>query len=241
MKDQVLRTAHGERRNDNLAAGRLGIAENRQQFITGFVEWPVIVVAVSRFEQYDIRRGWRDRIEQDRRVERPNVARKDNRDGSVSILHGHLNASRSQNVAGVDELDANAVGNRFHHVVIERREARQRACHVFGGIEGLPRDFVSAKAAHETGIIFLLQVGRIAENDFRNLGRWRGAMNGAGITTFDQHRKSAAMVEVGMRQDDRVQLAQVDGGMRRLCSSATFSPWCIPMSTMTWARSVLTM
>ena len=50
VEDQVLRAADGECRNDDFAAGRLGVAENRQQLVARFVERPMIMVAIGRFQ-----------------------------------------------------------------------------------------------------------------------------------------------------------------------------------------------
>ncbi|MNT70826.1 hypothetical protein D3C72_2092520 [compost metagenome] len=52
--DQILGAAHGEGRNQHVAAVAMGLLENLGQFIQGLVAAAVIAIAIGGLEQYQI-------------------------------------------------------------------------------------------------------------------------------------------------------------------------------------------
>ena len=64
---------------------------------------------------------------------------------------------------------------------------------------GLPRLVIEIR-------IFFLQVAGVGQNDSAEIDRGRRSVDGSAKSLFDQARNPAAVIEVGVREDDGINL-----------------------------------
>ena len=140
-----LRAAHGERRHENLAAGRDGVIHDGHKLFDGFIEGPVVAGAVGGFDENHV--GFMEWlvVAQNGRAARAEVAGKHNFLFAAVFGHGELDGGGAEHVAGFRPGGADAGGD-FHGLLIGHgAHHAQRAFGVFRRIKGRDGRFAGAR------------------------------------------------------------------------------------------------
>ena len=140
------------------------------------------------------------------------VARKDDFTGFALFSQPHLGAGRTQQVAGVGKAHLHP-GHRLYELAIfagfQMGEGFFRVSH---GIEGLHRGTVGPFALLILPLgVALLNVGRVAEHDGKNLAGQPGTADGTGIALLVEQGNASGVVDVGMGHHDGVDTARKEG------------------------------
>jgi len=119
-------------------------------------------------------------------------------------------------MSGVDEFHGRRAAtpivrqHRNRTVVADRLKLSQRARRVDRCVERQRRAVPAVLVAVRRARVLLLEVRRVGQHQRTQVLRRRRTKNTAAITTGDQARQIAAVVEVGVRQDDRVEARRID-------------------------------
>jgi len=114
-------------------------------------------------------------------------------------------------MACVAEADAEFGGDLFPSVVGDGLDHFNDASDISFVIEGESLATAGGEVLVEVEGVFLLDVGGVVEHDFGDVESRRSAEDGAGETGFDESGEIAAVVDVGVREDDGVEVAGVAG------------------------------
>ena len=208
---QLLCAAHRKAGNDQIAAPvQRGLQDFRQ---LGHIVRPgaMAAVAVGGFHHQIVRLAGAGRVLDERLVPVADVPRKDQQFGAAALLgDAQRDGGAAQQMAHIGEpgLDAArlavkqrqplAVGlglELFHHV--------HRVLHGVVRLHRVPPAALSL-AVFPLGLL-LLNVGGILQHDAAQVGGGIGGVDGAAVAVFVQVRHPAAVVDVGMGEQQRVQ------------------------------------
>ena len=144
-------------------------------------------------------------------------------------------------MAGVDELDLDAVGDRHRPLVADRLQQRHRARSASASrVERQRRRVLRVAVAVRALRIFFLDPPGVGQHD-------AAEVLGAGVQKMrprkpcgDEPRQVAAVIEMRVRQHDGVdRVGGATGSGCQLRSRSSFSPWKSPQSTSTrWPAGV---
>ena len=87
---------------------------------------------------------------------------------------------------------------------------RERLLHVGCGVQRLDPRLGVVAGDVQVGRVFLLNLGRVGEHDPEQVAGRRGAVDRPVETLADERRQVAAVVDVGVAEDDRVDLVRVE-------------------------------
>ena len=124
-----------------------------------------------------------------------------------------LDRGGAEQVAGVPETGAQA-GQDLEPVAIGKGvEKRERRLRIRAGIDRLDRVAAAAPAVAPVELLDLdlLDVGAVGQHDAAQLERRAGGVDRPGIAVADQLRQQAGMVDMGMAEHDRVDVADGKG------------------------------
>ena len=111
-------------------------------------------------------------------------------------------------MAGVDELDFDVRRHRHRAVVADRLQLRHCAERVRFGVQRQRGLVLREAVTVGVGRIFFLDPAGVGQHDAAEILGAGGAENAAAETLRHQPRQIAAMIEVRVRQDDRVDVCR---------------------------------
>ena len=224
----LLRAADGEARHHDHAAAREGFVEQRGEFVLG-VRLRMQPVAVRRLDDQVVRMRGRQRRLHDRVVIAAEVAR----EGQHLVIPVHHDARRAENVPGRQQAERGPAAGFGAFVERDGLQQVQRALRIVQRVERLRRMMLRvAVAVREIGF-FLLQPRAVAQHDVAEFGRGRRAVHRPAEPFARQHRQIAGMVDVRVREHDRVERVGCDRQRNQLRSRRFLVPWNRPQSTST--------
>ena len=157
-------------------------------------------VAVGRLEQQHVGALDRRRVRQHGPAVAAEVAAEQHR----LVADPESRVGRPEQMTGIDELDLHAGHDRHRTVVADRLKLRQRPRRVELGIERQRGRVLRIAVPVRLARVFFLNVRGIGQDERAQIARARRAEDAAAESAGDQPRQVAAMIEVRMRQDDRV-------------------------------------
>ena len=172
-----------------------------------FVSRPV---AIGRLEQQRVyvRSGSRRK---EQRVGRPaQVAAAEHRPFTARRRHSDPRPGRAQDVPGASEGEVDVARQR--HRLTDRRRSEHSA-HLLDvglGVERQGRPVLAPAIGVGVQRLLFEQVGAVGEDDLGQPRRRFGGIDRAGPSVPGQHREVPGVVQVGVGQDDRVEVVEVE-------------------------------
>lgn len=203
--------ADRECRDDHLAASLGRPSHDLPQSVGGLVDWLVGVSAIGALADEQVARWNRLRIAEDRQFRPADIAR----EGQPSFPRRTVDADgdrrRSEQVAGVGERRLEPLAHRDPGAVPDRLEAVQGSKHVPGVEQGLDLRLVRTAFAVQVGGVLPLDLGRVPQHDRREGAGGRRAIDRAGESAADEVREVAAMIDVRVAEDHRIDVLGPEG------------------------------
>ena len=196
---QRLRAADGEGRDDHDAAAR-GAAPHHVGELLRRVLLPVRAVAVGGFDEHPVGARRRHRWPHHQVVAAAEVAREQHRARAA----GEMRAGRAEDVAGTLQAHREAGQRLEGRVEVARLEAPQRAPRRLLGVQRQRRRVLGKAVPVRVARLFVLQVAGIGQQQPAQLDARRRGEHLAAKAELDQARNEAAVVDVRMRQQHRV-------------------------------------
>jgi hypothetical protein len=128
---------------------------------------------------------------------------------------------RSQQVAGIDELDVDAGCDWNRPVVTHGLQQRQRPRGIERRVERKRRGMLAVPMTIGVARIFFLNVRRVRQHERAEIARPRRAEDPPAITLRHEPRQIAAVIEVCMGEHDGIELRGVERQSRPI-SQAQF-------------------
>jgi hypothetical protein len=166
----------------------------------------VQTIAVGRLGDQHVALGDARRIAQDRQVLPAVVAGEHDAPLAATDLGVHHHHRRAEDVAGLEELDAQLRHHLELLVVRHRLDQAQRAFDVLDLVERLG----VVAALPQMLRVLRLDVRGVEQHHPQHVGGRVGAPDRPGEAVLDQPRQRSAMVDVRVRQHQRVDLAAGD-------------------------------
>lgn len=202
---QVLGAAHGEGRNQHIAAIAVGLLENPGQLVDGFLAAAVVTVAVGRLHQYYVGAVEEGRVLHQRRTGVAQIAGEHQTPGQVVVVNFQFHYGRAENMPGIVEGQADARRHFMGLAVGQRLASLEGALGVHRVVQRF--DFRLAQArpplVFPLGVV-LLDVRRIQQHQLDQLAGGLGGKDRPAKTRGDQARQEPGVIQVGMGQDHRM-------------------------------------
>ena len=212
VEEQLLRAPDAEGRHDELrlvlADERHVVAQTRRDALLG----RVVAVAVGALREEHVDAGHRLGVLQDGHVALADVAREEQAARLAAALVVEADLGGAENVAGVVEGQAQALGELDRLVVVDRREKTHRAVDVLLLVQQLEGDLVLGLAPAVDALdVVLLDVRRVAKHQVAEVDSGGRGVDAAAEALPDERRQVAAVVHMGVGEDDRLDV----GGTER--------------------------
>ena len=201
-----MRPPDTECRDDQFAAARRCPLDDFAQAFRGFLDGLVKMASIGALADEQLAGRDRSGFVQDRQTRPAKVAGERQALFAAICINPEIDHRRTKQMSRVDERGLQATSNAQRRIVRDRLQAQKRAVHVAAVIKRF--DFRFAFLAFMVQIcgIFNLNLGGVAEHDVRQSARGRCAINRADEALLDEIRQIAAMVDMGMAQQDGVDL-----------------------------------
>ena len=201
-EEQLLRAADRECRDEQRPAARDGGLHLALELLLGGL-WRMAAIAVGAFEQEHVGGSRPGGIGEQRRAVTPQVAGEDD----AGAPGGHLQEGAADDVAGAAEGDAHTGQHLDRAIEGERLQLSQRLLRLRSRVQG-ERGLVLAVAAlvGDPRVLFL-QVRAVREEQGGEVAGALGAQDAPDQALPDEPRQVSGVIDVRMRQHDRVQPA----------------------------------
>ena len=208
---QLLRPPERERRDQELAAAFERLADRAKERGLGLPARLVLLHAIRTLHDHVVRPVDDLRILDDRHAATAYIAGEDETPFRVALRDVKDHARRAQDVAGEHEVRAHAADRFERAVKVDRDEAFERFDRVPRGVERFEgRLAVLLPIAIDELDVVLLNVGGIQEHVGAEIARCRSGVDRPVEAVAHQRGQIAAVVDVRVRKDDRVDLARVE-------------------------------
>jgi len=206
--EQILRPLQCETGHDDVAAGGFRGVDNLGDVRLDVSVLAMDAIAIGGFHENVIGLVHLRRIAHDGLIRAAHVAAEQHAAGFAVLLDAHVDDRRAQNVAGLAERRGDAVGDLYGRLVPHPLEQGPGRLGVGGCIErddGI-RTFASLPLVSFALIfgVFFLEPGGVQHDDAGDLGGRGGAVHRSGESLLDQLGQQAAMVQMGVGQEHRV-------------------------------------
>ncbi len=210
---QQLSAADREGGDEDFTAFLDGVFDDRDEFLNGFGEGAMVVVAVSGFEEDQVGVAKGLEIAEDGDSFRAEIAREHNAFLVTALLSDQLDAGRTKHVAGLSPNCLKARGNINGLEVRDRFEALDGLLGMLRGVERFEGRFSGALAFTVAALgITDLDASRIAEDEGSHLdGSGRGK-NGDAMAPPGEERQPTGVVEMAVSKENGVQFLFGAGG-----------------------------
>ena len=170
-------------------------------------------VSVSRFHHYDIggfALHWSGMYDLARNgsliANAANVPSKEHLTALTIYLQRDFRHARSQDVGGGSETEGQFRGEPNRFADLHRLEILQRILRLFKRVQRQGRGVLGLSGLVIEIRIFFLQVAGVGQDDSTEIDRGRRSVDGSAKALFDEARNPAAVIEVGVREEDRINL-----------------------------------
>ncbi len=212
--DQLLCTADGEGGHDDLAPLLHRLADDLFQLVVGVLIIGVLAVAVGAFHDQHVGPVEKHGVIENGPVGAAQITGEDDarRLPRARVVHVEHDQGRPQHVPGVVEGQGDARRDLIGALVADADELLQAGQGVGHGVDRLQRrQVVAAALLVQIGHVRLLNLGAITQHDAAQVARGRGGDDVAGEAIADEAGDVAAVVDVGVGEDERVHSAGVEG------------------------------
>ena len=210
--EQLLGAAHRKAGDDHVAAPVKGALQDLHQLPDVIGAGRVAAVAVGGLHDDIVRLGQVGGVFQDGLVQVADVPRKDQLGGLVPFGDPELNAGRAQQVAHVGKAGLHPGGKLHFPAVIHPDEQADGGLGVLDGVIRLHRGQAGAGVLAVFPLrLRLLDVGGVPQHDVAQAAGGPGGVDPAPVALFGQQGQMAAVVDVGVGQQDPVDLPGGDG------------------------------
>ena len=183
------------------------------QLVVHLLDGLVQAVAVGALRDQDVGVFGDLRVAQDGHAPPPQVAGVHQALTLAAFFHIEAGDGAAQHVASIEKGDLDARGYRKLQVVGNRHHVVEHLHHIVLVVERLHRlhvHFATLDLAVDIASIGFLDHRRVHEHGGAQVASGAGHVDGAGKAVFDQHRQSSAVIDVGVRQDNGVDLARIE-------------------------------
>ena len=203
--DEILGAPDAEGRHEDLAAGALHAAEDGHERLFRVLDGLVLAQAVGGLREDDVRPGQRLGVAEDGIGAAPQVAREVDAEAVVPLQE---HAGRAEDVARVPERGPEALDHVERLVVRMRAEALERTVHVLLDVERLDRGPRGVAALVQVAGVGLVEVRRVGEHGPAQVAGGGGRVDATGVAAPDQGRQRTAVVDVGVGEDDGLEIVR---------------------------------
>ena len=200
----LLRAAQTEGRNDDAASLLVGLQNDPQQIVLHVGHGRMHPVAIGAFDDQDIPALDRLRVDQQGHAVPTDVTREHNPLPQRPLADFEFDNRRSQDVPRRDEPHADIGGQFMPLVKVQRLNQSHDIFGILRGIQRLDQILASPLAVEVLGVL-LLNVGGILEHDVRDVSGGIGAEDRAVEPGLVESRQVAAVIDVGMGENDRIE------------------------------------
>lgn len=188
------------------------LVENRRQFLQGVVAVAVIAIAVGGFEHHHVGPVQRRGRSHQRRAGVAEVAGKHQAARLHLVVELHFDDRRAEDVPGVVKGHPHATSDRHGAAEADRPAQLERAFGVGLGIQRLDARLADpvAPAVLPLGVLFL-DVRGVQQHEFQQFAGGLGGEDRALEALGRQARQQAAVVQVGVGDDHRVDARGIEG------------------------------
>ena len=206
---QYLRTPYSKRRNNNVTATLDSIVNNIRQLallIVGFMD----AVAVGGFRNNKIRTACCRRVLNNRLVGLADIAGKNQARLFIAFVNRHFYESRAKNVSRNAEGDGNTGNNIKRFTKAAQLEQMQGSGSIINRKQRLD-NFFAGTHTFAIGVfcLTLLNVRAVRQQNRAQLLRRFSAIDGAAEAFLDQLRQQTAVVNMGVRQYNSLNLSRM--------------------------------
>ena len=210
--EQLLGAAHRKAGDDHVAAPVKGALQDLHQLPDVIGAGRVAAVAVGGLHDDVVRLGQVGGVFQDGLVQVADVPRKDQLGGLVPFGDPELDAGRAQQVAHVGKAGLHPGGKLHFPAIIHPDEQADGGLGVLDGVIRLHRGQAGAGVLAVFPLrLRLLDVGGVPQHDVAQAAGGPGGVDPAPVALFGQQGQMAAVVDVGVGQQDPVDLPGGDG------------------------------
>ena len=192
------------------AATSVTIAREPLAVIVGLVK----AIAVGRFDQQDVGLA-RPASDREGPVGRSGRGRRQT--GSSSRPTADARVRRAEQMARVDEIDLDARSDRNRAVVADRLQPLERPGGIDLRVERQRRAVLRVVVPVRLARVLFLNVRRVGQHQRAEIPGARRAEHASPKALRDEPRQIAAVIEVRVRQDDRIDPRRID---RKRCPVA---------------------
>ena len=209
--EDLLRAPDGERGDDHVAAAVERALDHVGKEVDRIGVVVVKAVAVSGFHDDII--GLMDVVHRadDRHVAVAEIAAEDDLFRLAALRQPDLNRGRAEQMAGVDEAQRDVVADVHKLSDLTGTEAVDGRLHVVKVVHRFI-DFLAGTlglAVLPFGLLHL-DVRAVAQHDVTEVGRRLGQIDPAAKAVFAQQRQSSGVVDVGVRDQNKVKCRRLD-------------------------------
>ena len=209
---KLLRAAHGERRDDDVAALAERLVDDLRQLVGVAPHLGVVAVAVGGLHHHIVRLLQKLRVADDRLVDVADIAGENERLVHATLVKLERDARAAEQVARVGEHRRHALAQLDRLTVLAGGDELKDIHRVLGGIERLDR--LAARALTLAVAVLgvaLLNMSGVEQHDAHEVGGHTGGQDASGKAALDQQRDAARVVDVRVGDEQDVDVAGVEG------------------------------
>ena len=207
---QFLAATDGEGRDQHVAAVAPGLREDVAEFGDRFGAVAMQPAAIGRFHQHQVGARRRIGIAQDRRIERADIAGKNQRTRGAVLVGLQRHGGRAEDMAGIAQGQAQPRQDLAGLAIRQRAHQSHHRTDVAAGEQRLVMGVAAATMLVVALGIHLGQRGGVFEHDAQQVGGGFLRVDGPTKPAFHQHREPAAMVDMRVTQHHRVERGGVE-------------------------------
>ena len=226
--DQFLGPLDGKDGNNHFAAGTDRLVDRRGKLIFDTAAVDVIAVAVGRFDHQPIGLGELVRAADERLARHAQVAAEDQTPRNVVLLNEQFDHRRAEDMTRLVKHGRDVFAQPHGLVVRDRFQQGERPLDVAQRVKRLDRipafaAFPAVALLLELGV-FRLDLGRVAEQDVDEFARGGRGQDLAVEPVGHELGQQTAVVDVGVGQQNDVDLAGADRQGRSSCAPGSRVP-----------------
>ena len=205
---KLLRAAHGERRDDDVAALAERLVDNLRQFVGVAPDLGVVAVAVGRLHHDVVGLFEKLRVADDGLVDVADIAGEDDRLVHAVFFQLKRDGRGTEQMARVGEHRAHTLAEVNLFFILAGRHVLEDVQRVLLGVERL--DVLAARALALAVLILgvaLLNVGGVKQHDLHQIRRQARRQDAAVEAVFHQQRDTARVVDVRVGDEQNIDIA----------------------------------